>query len=192
MAEHIHSIKDCTLPKVSKEVFYSKLQGGDLIFCSGRASISKGIEFVTSSPFSHVLMTWTTGYAGQWLTLESTIDKGVHVGLLSDYVDGYNGDLVLARRPLLSLTDIMQEVKAGLTALDDTYDWRQEVSIVGHKLIKALPIVEPKKEYYCSGLQYFMSLATKYPLKKPGPNYPTPEDNYTDSTVQGICALLKS
>lgn len=191
MAEHIHEIKTSPLLKVSIEQFYSKLSGGDLIFCSGYEPISRGIEMATLSPFSHVLMAWMPSFGKEWLTLESTIQKGVHVGLLRDYVGNYNGDLVLTCRPCLAMSDIFAEVNEGLSLLDDTYDWRQEVSIVGHKLTKVLPVIEPRNEYYCSGLQYAMSLVTKYPLKRPGVNYPTPEDNYTDPTVKAKCILLK-
>lgn len=191
MAQHIPSIQDSNLPKVTRSEFYKELRGGDLVCCSGFEAISRGIETVTKSPFSHILMAWTISWGEQWLTMESTIDRGVHVGLLKDYIDGYNGDIVLARRSVLSNQDIFAALNAGLSVLDYTYDWKQEVSIVGHKLCAALPIQQPKREYYCSGLQYFMSLATKFPLQKPGPNYPTPEDNFTDPTVQAICALLK-
>jgi hypothetical protein len=55
-----------------------------------------------------------------------------------------------------------------------------------------LPLIEPKKELYCSGLQYAMSLATPYPLQRSSANYPTPEDNWTDPTVTPVCALVKS
>jgi len=177
---------------VSKDEFYSMLKGADLIFCSGRDAVSIGIEEMTNSPFSHVLMTWLPAQANQWLTLEATLNRGVHVGKLSDYVDGYNGDLVLARRPILTDAEKIAELNAGFNVLEDSYDWRQEVTIVAHKLIKALPIDQPKKEYYCSGLMYLMSGSTRHPLQKPGTNLPTPEDNYTDATVVPVCALSKA
>ncbi|MGH9616436.1 MAG: hypothetical protein ACRD28_06800 [Acidobacteriaceae bacterium] len=151
--------------------------------------MSKGIERITRSPFSHVLMAWLPGAATQWLTIEATFNRGVHVGKLSDYVDGYDGDLVMARRPILTSSDKTAALNAGFSVLEDAYDWRQEVTIAAHKLIHALPIEIPQREYYCSGLQYFMSLATPYPLRRPGPNYPTPEDLWVDPTVTPICAM---
>lgn len=189
MAQHIDSIATCSLPKVTRSQFYKELRGGDLIFCSGRETISRGIELVTASPFSHVLMIWTIDGGKQWLTLESTIAKGVHVGLLADYVDGYNGDLVLARRTSLSYDAIVAQLNKGFEVLDDTYDWQQEVSIVARKLLSFLPVQQPKHEFYCSGLQYFMSLASGTPLQKPGANYPTPEDNFTDPSVEALYVL---
>jgi hypothetical protein len=134
-------------------------------------------------------MAWLPDGATQWLTMESTFHRGVHVGKLSDYVDAYDGDLVIARREVLTTSEKISALNAGLSVLEDAYDWRQEVSIAAHKLIHALPIVKPQQEFYCSGLQYLMSLATPYPLRRPGANYPTPEDLWTDPTVIPICAL---
>lgn len=137
-------------------------------------------------------MAWTPGaWAGQWLTLEATFGRGVHVGLLADYVDHYDGDVVLARRPQLTQAMIEAELARGFSLLDDSYDWQQEVSIAARKLVKALPLLQPKRELYCSGLQYAMSLATPYPLKRPLASYPTPEDNWTDPSVEPVCALTK-
>jgi hypothetical protein len=75
--------------------------------------------------------------------------------------------------------------------LDDGYDWQQEVSMTARKLVGMLPLIQPKKEFYCSGLQYFMRLATSLPLQKPGVNMPTPEDNWTDASVEAVCLMLK-
>ncbi len=190
MAIHISSVATSGLPGVTKDDFYSLLTGGDLVFCSGRDEVSIGIERMTDSPFSHVLMAWLPAHANQWLTIEATMHRGVHVGKLSDYVDGYNGDLVLTRRPVLTDQEKIAALNAGFAVLEDGYDWQQEVSIVAHKLISALPVIHPDNKYYCSGLMYLMSLASGHPLQKPGPNLPTPEDNWTDATVLPVCAML--
>lgn len=189
MATHIDDVDGSGIEPVGKSSFYQKLQWGDLVFCCGQEPMSKEIERITRSPFSHVLMAWLPGAATQWLTLEATFNRGVHVGKLSDYVDSYDGDLVMARRPALTSSDKTAALNAGFSVLEDAYDWRQEVSIAAHKLIHALPIEIPRREYYCSGLQYFMSLATTYPLRRPGLNYPTPEDLWVDPTVTPVCAM---
>lgn len=191
MAAPIASVSNAGIEFVSRADFYSKVRSGDLLFCGGRADISKAIEDITHSPFSHVLMTWLPPDADCWLTIESTFHHGVHVGQLSSYIDSYDGDLVLARRPVLTEDDLRKARDAGLQVLEDGYDWRQEVSIVGHRLMRRIPVEIPKKEYFCSGLQYLMSLATTYPLQRPGPNYPTPENIWTDPTVVAVCALMR-
>lgn len=190
MAIHVNSVEASDLPRSSKDDFYSLLMGGDLVFCSGRDAVSIGIERMTGSPFSHVLMAWLPAQATQWLTLEATLNRGVHVGRLSDYVEGYNGDLVLARRPILSDGEKIAELNAGFAVLEDSYDWQQEVSIVARKLIAALPVIRPNHRYYCSGLMYLMSIASGHPLQKPRANLPTPEDNWTDASVVPVCAML--
>lgn len=192
MARHIQSVRGSGVAAVSRGELYGRIRPGDLVFCSGRAAISCCIEGLTESPWSHVLMVWLAGpWCSQWLTLEATCEKGVHVGLLGDYVSGYDGDLAVARRPVLSVSAIEAEVNRGLSLLDDGYDWRQEVSIAARRLMTDLPLIEPKKELYCSGLQYAMSLATAYPLQRPAESYPTPEDNWTDPTVEPVCALVR-
>lgn len=192
MAAHISSADGSNIEAVTKSEFYGNLRSGDLVFCCGRTDVSKAIEDLTHSPFSHVLMTWLPPDSDEWLTIESTLYHGVHVGQLATYVDDYDGDLVLARRPVLSVEEVRKARDAGLRALDDAYDWKQEMSVVGHRLLKCIPVEIPKREYYCSGLLYLMSLATRYPLQRPGPNYPTPEDVWTDSTVVPVCALTRA
>lgn len=192
MAAHVESVKSSGIEQVTKAEFYQALRGGDLVFCSGNYAISRGIEAVTGSPFSHVLMAWLPYRAQEWLTLESTAKRGVHVGRLSDYVDRYQGDLVITRRFRLTSDEIYASLNAGFALLEDAYDVEQEISIVAHKLCAALPIVQPRAEYYCSGLQYAMSLATSKPLQRRGEAMPTPEDNWTDPSVQPICALVRA
>jgi hypothetical protein len=48
---------------------------------------------------------------------EATIDRGVHVGILADYVDNYDGDVVLARRDIPE-SEILAEVNARLALVD--------------------------------------------------------------------------
>lgn len=192
MAAHIRCIAESRIERVTRGELYQQIRPGDLLFCSGKQPISQTIEKTTASPWSHVLMVWLPGpWCSQWLTLEATFTRGVHVGLLADYVDGYNGDIALANRPCLSPQMLQSELDRGLSLLDDNYDWQQEVSIAARKLIRSLPLIQPKKELYCSGLQYAMSLATPHPLQRPLASYPTPEDNWTDPSVQPVCALLK-
>lgn len=193
MAPHIQSVASSDIPKVSKGDFYAALRGGDLVFCSGKESISKAIEGVTGSPFSHVLMVWLP-WAGcpEWLTLESTDDKGVHVGRLGDYVDTYDGDLVLTRRGDLTQEQIVQQLNTGFALLDDRYDFIEEGSIAVRKmrLFSRLPDVKPAKELYCSGLIQAISLTT-LPFKTYDDDWNSPEQNYIDPSVYAICAIMR-
>jgi Permuted papain-like amidase enzyme, YaeF/YiiX, C92 family len=191
LAQHIDNLKTCSIAKVDKADFYREVQPGDLLFVSGVAAISHGIQLMTGSPWSHVAFVWCPESGNQRLTIEATIDRGVHVGLLKDYVDGSNAAIALGRTRALTLNDQYIAMNAGLGVLDDGYDWQQEVSITARKLVGMLPLIQPKKEFYCSGLQYFMRLGTSLPLQKPQANMPTPEDNWTDPSVEAVCLMVK-
>lgn len=191
MATHIDSVGGSTIPKVSKDAFVAQVRQGDLVFCSGQAKVSKGIEGLTGSPFSHVLMVWRPWVSSPWLTLESTDDKGVHVGMFSDYVDKYDGDLVLTRRDALTQSQIVTQLNAGFALLDDSYDYAEEASIAARKLLKFLPDIKPAKELYCSGLQQAIAAYT-IPFKTYDSDWNTPEQDYIDPSVTVLAALLKS
>jgi hypothetical protein len=190
MAQNIQSVASSDIPKLAKADFIAAVRQGDLVFCSGQAVVSKGIEGVTGSPFSHVLMVWRPWVSSPWLTLESTDTKGVHVGMFGDYVDGYDGDLVLTRRPALTAEQIEEQLNVGFTLLDDSYDYVEEGSIVARKLLKFLPDIKPAKELYCSGLQQAIAMNT-VPFKTYGSDWNTPEQDYIDSSVIPIAALVR-
>jgi len=194
VAIHIANIDTCGIPSVSKDDFYRKyLQWGDLVFCCGRSAIAKEIEDLTGSLLSHVLMAHLPYAQGPWMTLEATMTKGVHFGLLSDYTGGQDGTLILARRALSAVVKMaILETMAGL--VDDKYDWKQEVSTVAHRLLRFLPVAHPKGELYCSGLIWVGAQEVApyaYRLDAEHPNYPAPEDIYTDPSVEPICMLRK-
>lgn len=162
------------------------------MFCWGAEPISKAIECVAGGP-SHVLMIWVPPWSTQWLTLESTAQRGVHVGKFEDYVDGYNGDLVLCRRPSLTQPQIFEQLNIGFSLLDDRYDFIEEASIAVRKLgiLSKLPAIKPKNQLYCSGLIQAISVST-VPYKTYGPDWNTPEQNFIDPSVETVCAKLKS
>jgi hypothetical protein len=191
MAQHIESVGSSSISKVSAAEFWGSIRNGDFIFCSGADGISLPIEKETNSPFSHVLQARIPQDLKTPLALQSTIQKGVAANLLSEYED-YDGDLVLCRRPALTDAEVLLIQERFLIILDDAYNWKTEVGIVARNLLKCLPVDNPKNEYYCSGAQYYASLAVAPGLQRPSPLwYPTPEDNYTDPSVMPICALLK-
>lgn len=193
MATHIDSVRSSALPKVDKAALYAMCQGGDHVLCSGRNAIQAGIEGVCDSPFSHELMLWMPPWATQWLTLESTAEKGVHVGRFSDYVDSYGGDLVLCRRPALTETQIFAQLNLGFALLDDNYDFIEEASMAVRKwsLFSKLPTIKPKDELFCSALMQAISVTT-LPYATYGPDWNTPEQNYIDASVDALCAFLGS
>jgi hypothetical protein len=191
VAEHVHELASCTIPRVTKDEFYKALQWGDMVACSGQAPVSKTIESLTGSLWSHILMVWLPFPHGPWLTLEATIDRGVHVGLLADYTNNQDGPLVLLRRNLTEEQKTEQMI-VGLNLIDYRYDALQEITFAAHKLVKFLPVAHPKKELYCSGLEYVQASTVApyaYKMDADHPCMPTPEDIYTDPSVIAICLL---
>jgi hypothetical protein len=189
LAAHIDNLKTCGIPVVTRDQFYKILQPGDDIYCSGQAAISKLIEKETGSILSHVLKAWLRSPTGPWLTIEATFERGVHVGLLSDYTGGSDGPIILTRRDMTEAQrDRMLDTMLGL--IDDKYDYRQEVSMAAHKLLHFLPIVKPKGELYCSGLEYVGALNPlpyQYEIDAEHPNMPAPEDLFADPSTTAIC-----
>lgn len=195
MAQHIDSVATSSISKVDKSTLYSLCKGGDTVYCWGKEEISKIIEGIAGGP-SHVLKIWTPWPGAPWLTLEATFPSttqsksGVHIGLFQDYVDGYNGDIVLCRRLGLTEQQILAELNCGFMLLDDNYNWKEEVSIACRKLIPFAPVIKPSNELYCSGLEQACAMST-IPYQTHGPDWNTPEQDFTDPSVTAICALLR-
>lgn len=192
MAAHIQSVRTSGIPHVSKDQLYSSLAWGDLIFCQGNYAISKAIGQITGSPLSHVLMVWLPFASSEWLTLEATIDKGVHIGRLLDYTDKYDGDLILARRQLTD-DQKFKALRFGFSLLDDKYDTFQEVRIAAHKICSLYPVSASKDSFFCSGLIQQLGIYQLAPFKTssvPG-QMDSPEDLFTDPSVEAICSLIK-
>jgi hypothetical protein len=186
MADHIDSVATSNIPKVTRAELFSTMQPGDLFFCWGDVSISRGIEKFTEGP-SHVLKVWTYP-AGPWLTLESEIDHGVRFGQFADYLS-YPGDIVLCRRPL-TISQIEAEIAFGATLLDYKYNTIEFASLVARKVSTRFPLIQPAKELYCSGLQQAIA-AFSVPYGVPDKPWATPEQLFTDASVTAVCALMK-
>ena len=183
------------VPKVSRAEFIATLQPGDAVYCWGNEAISKAIEKVSGGP-SHVLTAWHPWESAPWLTLEATFpdlsnegDSGVHAGLLlQDYVNAYDGNLVLTRRQVTP-SQIETELNTGLLLLGLSYNWKTEVSIAARKVLPFLPPIEENRQLYCSGLRQKMCLLT-VPYDVPGPDPATPEQCYTDVSTEALCISM--
>jgi hypothetical protein len=127
--------------------------------------------------------------------MESVFKYGVRISrLFPTYIDGYNGDLVLARRPVISENGIKAiQLKFIQELLGDGYDAESEVGFALHKICSLIPVVTPNGKYFCSGVWQYCSTGWS-PVLQPnatGLVHSTPEDIYTDPTVEPVCALVK-
>lgn len=186
MAQHIDSVAASNIPKVSQAAFYDAMRPGDLVCCWGDEAISHGIENFTGGP-SHILKVWLPWADGPWLTLEAEIDHGVRIGPFADYM-AYPGDLVLCRRPL-TLEQIKDELTFGATLLDYKYDSVEFASLVARRFLNRLPVIQPERELYCSGVQQAIALKS-IPFKVPDRPWATPEQLFTEASMTAVCALL--
>lgn len=191
MAEHIANVRTSKILKVTKAAFYKVLRSGDLLFVSGRAAASRGIEDETKSPWSHVARVWLPQDSDVWVVQQATIDRDVAIGPLAYYADGNDGDIVLARRPCLTDADQRAITDRMMGVLGEAYDWQDEVKIVASKLLPLLKFKPISNEEYCSGyVQYGSQAVPGKELQHPETYAPTPEDNWTDPSVFPACALL--
>jgi len=74
------------LKSVSYEEIRATLKSGDLIFASGDYLVSKAIQKVTHSPWSHVAIIIRVEEIDRILLLESVEDMGVRIVPLSKYL----------------------------------------------------------------------------------------------------------
>lgn len=193
MAVHINSLATCGIATVSKDDFYRKwLQPGDLIFACGQSCFDKLLDAETGSLLTHVLTAWLPNPYGPWLTLEATLTRGVHVGLLSDYTDNQDGSLILVRRLGLPQDTNPKILNAMLQLLDDGYNWQTEVTFAAHKLLRALPVAKPRDDLYCSALVWHGAAEFEpfaYQVNAENPIAPTPEELYVDPSAIALCLL---
>lgn len=193
MANHVESVKQASFPLVGKDEAWKRVRSGMLGFCSGSEPISKAIEGATHSPWSHVFLIWGPVFQRVWLTIEATLEKGVHVGLLSDYIAGGDGDLAFASRidPTSDLpVEMNSTFDAELALLDESYATAGLIQEGAHKLLKIIPPDWNKNQCYCSGLQWRGSQASTTPFPARD-GAPTPEDLWCDPNTKAIFGLLK-
>jgi hypothetical protein len=175
-------------PAMSAAVFFEAMRPGDLVFCWGSGLISKGIEAFTNGP-SHVFKVWLPFSTGPWLTLEAELTHGVRFGQFADYLN-YPGTIVLCRRAL-TLAQVEAELTLGATLLDYKYDAVEFASLVARRFSTRFPLIQPKGELYCSGLQQAVAAAS-IPFNVPDKPWATPEQLFTDPSVHTICALTST
>ena len=80
------------LKSVSYEEVRLTLKSGDLIFASGDYLVSKAIQKVTHSPWSHVAIIIRVEEIDRILLLESVEDMGVRIVPLSKYLHTYENN----------------------------------------------------------------------------------------------------
>ena len=89
MADHLESKDIKALPVLPYAALRTKLKSGDILFASGDYLVSKAIQKMTGSPWSHVGIVFRLDSIDRMLLLESVEDMGVRFAPLSKYLDDY-------------------------------------------------------------------------------------------------------
>lgn len=159
MATHIESKDIKTLPVTPYQDIRAKLKSGDLLFTSGDYLVSKAIQKVSGSPWSHVGIVFKLDSIGRMLLLESVEDMGVRFAPLSkyinDYEDGkpYKGRVILGRCTGVNTDIVAGLAKFGIDELTRPYD-KDEIAKIMARVVLGIGKKERDREYICSELVY--------------------------------------
>ncbi|SNB46295.1 YiiX/YebB-like N1pC/P60 family cysteine hydrolase [Geobacter sp. DSM 9736] len=195
MAAHLETREIKALPVLPYADVRKTLKSGDLLFTSGDYLVSKAIQKVTGSPWSHVGIVFRLDSVDRVLLLESVEDMGVRFAPLSkyllDYEDRkpYKGRAVLAR-----CSDVNDKVAAGLAAfgideLTQPYD-KDEIAKILARITLGIGKKEKDREYICSELVYecFAHAGKEFAYNPKG--FISPEDVWVDQKVELVGRVL--
>lgn len=177
------------LKSVSYEEVRLTLKSGDLIFASGDYLVSKAIQKVTHSPWSHVAIIIRVEEIDRILLLESVEDMGVRIVPLSKYLHTYEnnrpykGKIIVARLNVNQAINIAKLSSFGIDELTKPYD-RDEIS----RILARVALDKGKKkvdgEYICSELVYECFLQTGIEFKYNRLGFISPQDIWLDSRIE--------
>ena len=172
----------------------SRLRSGDLFFTSGYYFVSKGIQFFTKSPWSHIGIIMRVPQVDRVLLLESVEDMGVRFAPLSKYLSDYEGnkpykgELVIARAD--GVTDeVVRNIAAfGLDELTRPYD-KDEIAKIMLRIALGIGKQERDREYICSELVWecFAKAGIEFPYNSKG--YVSPADIWIDPRVKLVSRI---
>lgn len=195
MAAHIESKDVKALPVLPYPELRAKLKSGDLFFASGDYLLSKAIQKVTDSPWSHVGIVFRLDAIDRVLLLESVEDSGVRFAPLSkylhDYEDGkpYKGRAVLARCKDLTAATVAGLSTFGIDELTQPYD-KDEVAKILARIALGMGRKERDREYICSELVYecFSRAGKEFAYHPKG--FISPEDVWVDDKLSLVGRVL--
>ena len=195
MANHITLKELRKLPITQYKDIRSKLKSGDLFFTSGNYLVSKAIQRMTDSPWSHVGIMFNLEKINRILLLESVEDMGVRVAPLSIYLRDYEKSkpykrrAVIARYKCLNSDIINSLAKYGIDELTRPYD-KDEIAKIVARITLGIGRKERDREYICSELVYecFSSAGIEIEINTKG--FISPEDIWVDKKVSLITRIL--
>lgn len=195
MATHIESKDIKSLAVIPYQDIRASLKSGDLLFASGDYLVSKAIQKITDSPWSHVGIVFKLDSIDRVLLLESVEDMGVRFAPLSkyliDYEDGkpYKGRVVLGRCKDVSKGTVGDLAKFGIGELTRPYD-KDEVAKILARVTLGIGKKERDREYICSELVYecFSNAGREFVYDKRG--FISPENIWIDEKLSLVGRVL--
>ena len=195
MADHIENKDIKALPVLSYSDLRAKLKSGDLLFASGDYLVSKAIQMVTDSPWSHVGIVFRLDSIDRVLLLESVEDMGVRFAPLSKYLNAYdNGRPYKGRVVLARCKDVDSSTVAGLSTfgideLTQPYD-KDEIAKILARVTLGIGKKEKDREYICSELVYecFSHAGKEFAYNPKG--FISPEDVWVDPRLSLVGRIL--
>jgi len=195
MADHVESKDIKALSVLSYSELRGKLKSGDLLFASGDYLVSKAIQMVTDSPWSHVGIVFRLDSIGRILLLESVEDMGVRFAPLSKYLGDYeNGKPYKGRVVLARCKDVDSSTVAGLSTfgideLTQPYD-KDEVAKILARVTLGIGKKEKDREYICSELvcECFSHAGKEFAYNPKG--FISPEDVWVDQKLSLVGRIL--
>jgi uncharacterized protein YycO len=189
MADHLNKNAVSALPITDYPILRASLRTGDLLFASGDYLVSRAIQKVTKSPWSHVGIIFKIEEIDRVLLLESVEDMGVRFVPLSKYTKDYekeapyDGRLVVARINDFIPSEIEPIAKFGIDELTRPYD-KDEVSKIIARVVLKIGKIERDREYICSELVYECFLRAGRAFVYNENKFISPEEIWRDTKVE--------
>ncbi len=195
MPKHVERKEIETWPKYSYSELRTKLESGDIFFASGDYLISKAIQKMTCSPWSHVGIIFRINVIDRVLLLESVEDMGVRFAPLSKYLNDYEkmkpykGYVVVTRCNDLTSESVKRISSFGIDELTQPYD-KDEIAKIMARITLGIGKKGRDREYICSELVYecFAHAGKTFAFNPKG--FISPEDIWVDQSLSLVGRAL--
>jgi len=195
MATHIESKDIKALSITPYQELRPQLKSGDLLFASGDYLVSKAIQKMTDSPWSHVGIVFKLDSIDRMLLLESVENMGVRFAPLSKYLNDYENRKPYKGRVVLGrCSDVDQDIvnglaKFGIDELTRPYD-KDEIGNILARITLGIGKKERDRDYICSELVYecFASVGREFGYDTRG--FISPENIWVDNKVSLVGRIL--
>ncbi len=195
MAAHLDNKKINQLPVIPYSDIRTQLKSGDILFTSGDYLISKAIQKMTGSPWSHVGIVFRIDSIDRILLLESVEDMGVRFAPISKYINDYEkgkpykGQAVLARCKDVTPETIKGLSTFGIDELTQPYD-KDEIAKIMARITLGIGRKKRDREYICSELVYecFIHAGKEFAYNPKG--FISPEDVWIDEKLSLVGRVL--